>query len=141
MRSTVGFSVTLWLVLAAAVLPSAAQNSQGLALNAEAVLLLDADGKVLFAKNSGDDHAPASLVKLMTLYLAFEDLEAGRAEWDEGVTVSRHAAYTPRYRMGLRAGERIRVRPLGAAAGPPLIRQSDWLLARFTSPPGSPCSS
>ena len=107
MRSTVGFSVTLWLVLAVTVLPAAAQNSQGLTLNAEAVLLLDADGKVLFAKNSGEDHAPASLVKLMTLYLAFEDLEAGRAEWDEAVTVSRHAAETPRYRMGLRKGETV----------------------------------
>ena len=110
MRSTVGLSVSLWLVLDAAVLPATAQNTQGLALNAEAVLLLDADGKVLFAKNSGEDHAPASLVKLMTLYLAFEDLEAGKAEWDEAVKVSRHAAETPRYRMGLRKGETA---PLG----------------------------
>lgn len=110
MRSTVSLSVSLWLVLAAAVLPATAQNTQGLALNAESVLLLDADGKVLFAKNSGEDHAPASLVKLMTLYLAFEDLEAGKAEWDEAVKVSRHAAETPRYRMGLRKGETA---PLG----------------------------
>lgn len=107
MPSTIVLSVTLWLVLAAAVLPASAQNSQGLALNAEAVLLLDADGKVLFAKNSSEDHAPASLVKLMTLYLAFEDLEAGKVEWDEGVTVSRHAAETARYRMGLRKGETV----------------------------------
>ena len=110
MRSTVGLSVSLWLVLAATVLTATAQNTQGLALNAESVLLLDADGKVLFAKNSGEDHAPASLVKLMTLYLAFEDLEAGKAEWDETVKVSRHAAETPRYRMGLRKGETA---PLG----------------------------
>ncbi|HZV96618.1 MAG TPA: D-alanyl-D-alanine carboxypeptidase family protein [Candidatus Nitrosocosmicus sp.] len=110
MRSTVGLSVSLWLVLAATVLTATAQNTQGLALNAEAVLLLDAEGKVLFAKNSGEDHAPASLVKLMTLYLAFEDLEAGKAEWDETVKVSRHAAETPRYRMGLRKGETA---PLG----------------------------
>ena len=110
MRSTVGLSVSLWLVLAATVLTATAQNTQGLALNAEAVLLLDAEGKVLFAKNSGEDHAPASLVKLMTLYLAFEDLEAGKAEWDEAVKVSRHAAETPRYRMGLRKGETA---PLG----------------------------
>ena len=74
------------------------------------MLLLDADGKVLFAKNPSEDHAPASLIKLMTLYLAYEDLEAGRAEWDEGVAVSRRAADTPRYRMGLRAGETV---PLG----------------------------
>ena len=55
---------------------------------------------------------PASLVKLMTLYLACEDLEAGQAKWDEPVTISRHAAETPRYRMGLRAGEDVPFRTL-----------------------------
>ena len=67
---------------------------------------------MLFAKNPAEDHAPASLTKLMTLYLAYEDLEAGRAEWDEGVTVSRRAADTPRYRMGLRAGQTVALRTL-----------------------------
>jgi D-alanyl-D-alanine carboxypeptidase len=67
---------------------------------------------VLFAKNPSEDHAPASLVKLMTLYLACEDLEAGRAKWDEPVTISRRAAETPRYRMGLRAGEDVPFRTL-----------------------------
>ncbi len=60
---------------------------------------------MLFAKNAGEEHAPASLVKLMTLYLAYDDLEAGRVDWEEPVTVSVRAARTPRYRMGLRAGE------------------------------------
>jgi D-alanyl-D-alanine carboxypeptidase len=67
---------------------------------------------VLFAKNPSEDHAPASLVKLMTLYLACEDLEAGRATWDEPVIISRRAAETPRYRMGLRAGEDVPFRTL-----------------------------
>jgi D-alanyl-D-alanine carboxypeptidase len=48
----------------------------------------------------------------MTLYLACEDLEAGRAKWDEPVTISRRAAETPRYRMGLRAGEDVPFRTL-----------------------------
>ena len=74
------------------------------------MLLLDPQGNVLFAKNAEEEHAPASLVKLMTLYLAYEDLEAGRVEWDDPVTVSLKAARTPRYRMGLRAGE---VAPVG----------------------------
>ena len=81
-------------------------------LSAESVLLLAPDGTVLFAKNPSEDHAPASLVKLMTLYLACEDLEAGRAKWDEPVTISRRAAETPRYRMGLRAGEDVPFRTL-----------------------------
>ena len=41
------------------------QNGRPLPLSADAVLLLDAQGKVLFSKNAGEDHAPASLVKLM----------------------------------------------------------------------------
>jgi D-alanyl-D-alanine carboxypeptidase len=81
-------------------------------LSAESALLLAPDGTVLFAKNPSEDHAPASLVKLMTLYLACEDLEAGRAKWDEPVTISRRAAETPRYRMGLRAGEDVPFRTL-----------------------------
>jgi D-alanyl-D-alanine carboxypeptidase len=81
-------------------------------LSAESALLLAPDGTVLFAKNPSEDHAPASLVKLMTLYLACEDLEAGRVTWDEPVTVSRRAAETPRYRMGLRAGESVPFRTL-----------------------------
>lgn len=81
-------------------------------LSAESALLLAPDGTVLFAKNPSEDHAPASLVKLMTLYLACEDLEAGRAKWDEPVAISRRAAETPRYRMGLRAGEDVPFRTL-----------------------------
>jgi D-alanyl-D-alanine carboxypeptidase (penicillin-binding protein 5/6) len=62
---------------------------------------------VLFAKNPDGEHAPASLVKLMTLYLAFEEMEAGRVHWDDTVVVSLRAARTPRYRMGLRSGEQV----------------------------------
>ncbi|MBI2152101.1 MAG: D-alanyl-D-alanine carboxypeptidase [Candidatus Rokubacteria bacterium] len=91
-------------------MPALAQNGKGPALSAEAVFLMDPQGNVLFAKNAEEEHAPASLVKLMTLYLAYEDLEAGRVEWEEPVTVSLKAARTPRSRMGLRPGE---VAPFG----------------------------
>ena len=92
--------------------PAWAQNGRAPALGAEAILLLDPEGKVLFARNAAGDHAPASLVKLMTLYLAYEDLEAGRAQWEEPVTISELAAQTSRYRMGLRAGETVPLRTL-----------------------------
>lgn len=84
-----------------------AQNGRPLTVSAESVLLVDPEGQILFAKNPGEEHAPASLVKLMTLYLAFEDLDAGRVRWYDPATVSVNAARTPRYRMGLRAGERV----------------------------------
>jgi len=82
------------------------------ALSADAVLLLDAQGKVLFSKNAAEDHAPASLVKLMTLYLACEAIESERAQWDDPVVISARAAQTPRYRMGLRAGDTAALRTL-----------------------------
>src|SRR6202165_444403 len=82
------------------------------ALNAEAVLLLDTEGRTVFAKNAQLEHAPASLVKLMTLYLAFEDIEARRVTLDDPVTISHAAATTPRYRMGLRTGEVVPLRIL-----------------------------
>jgi D-alanyl-D-alanine carboxypeptidase len=96
---------------------AAAQNGRAPALNAEAFLLLDSEGRILLAKNADLERAPASLVKLMTLYLAFEDLEAGFADIDEPVTVSVDAATTPKHRMGLRAGEQVPLRVLleGAA--------------------------
>jgi D-alanyl-D-alanine carboxypeptidase len=101
------------LVTACAPLAATAQAARSVAdgrpllLSAEAVLLVDPEGRTIFAKNPEEERAPASLVKLMTLYLAFEDIEAGRADLDELVPVSRYASLTPRARMGLRAGEMV----------------------------------
>jgi D-alanyl-D-alanine carboxypeptidase len=97
------------LVVAVASPPAAvAQNSIRLpVLSAEAFLLLDPEGRTIYAKNAGAERPPASLVKLMTLYLACEALEAGHATLDETVTITRHAATTPRYRMGLRTGKQV----------------------------------
>jgi D-alanyl-D-alanine carboxypeptidase len=76
-------------------------------LSAEAVLLLDPEGRTIYAKNAGVERAPASLVKLMTLYLACEAIEAHQIDPDDLVTISQHAAHTARYRMGLRAGDQV----------------------------------
>jgi len=98
------------LLLVLTVLPALAQAPvRPPALSAEAVLLLDPEGRTIFAKNAEAERAPASLVKLMTLYIACERIEANKADVDEQATVSVHAATTPKYRMGLRAGERVPV--------------------------------
>ena len=99
------FRSLLFLTVLALVLPvdALAQNGPPLSLSAECVLLVDPDGRVLYAKNPQEGHAPASLVKLMTLYLAYEDLEAGHVYLEDLALVSRNAATTPRYRMGLKA--------------------------------------
>jgi len=104
-------SVAVWLT-ATPALPQTSTNSRPPVLSAESVLLVDTQGKVVFAKRPGDSHAPASLVKLMTLYLACEALDAGRAQWEEPVIISHRVVLTPRYRMGLRAGEAVPLRTL-----------------------------
>jgi D-alanyl-D-alanine carboxypeptidase len=108
-RTPLAYLVCLLLAGSAGLAPVTgwAQNGHPPALSAESVLLLDPEGRILFAKNPDAEHAPASLVKLMTLYLAFEDMEAGLVQWEEPVVVSLRAARTPRYRMGLRGGEQV----------------------------------
>ena len=72
--SVLALSVVCWLVAAPAPAQTTSPNSRPLALSSESVLLLDTQGRVLYAKRPAEDHAPASLVKLMTLYLACEAL-------------------------------------------------------------------
>jgi D-alanyl-D-alanine carboxypeptidase len=103
---------TLCALTVLAPAAAGAQNGRSPTLSAEAVLLVEPDGKVLYSKNADNERAPASLVKLMTLYLAFADIEAGRAELEELVAITHHAATTPRYRMGLRAGQQVPLRVL-----------------------------
>src|SRR5215813_12832015 len=109
MRAPFALGLALTLLVVA---PASAESSsvRPLALSAESVLLLDAQGKVLYAKKAGEEHAPASLVKLMTLYLACEAIDGNRAQWDDPVVISERAAQTPRYRMGLRAGDSVPLR-------------------------------
>jgi D-alanyl-D-alanine carboxypeptidase len=105
----------LLLLTITVAFPSVASGQNGFrpaVVSAEAYLLLDPEGRTLSAKNAGAERAPASLVKLMTLYLACEALDSGRAHVDEMVQVSRHAATTPRYRMGLRTGEQVSMQVL-----------------------------
>src|SRR2546422_498003 len=66
-------------------IPGAGLNGPPGALSAEAALVVDPEGRVLFAKNAEDERPPASLVKLMTLYLAYEDLERGKLDIEEPV--------------------------------------------------------
>ena len=55
---------------------------------------------------------PASLTKMMTLYLAFEALEHGKIHLDQRFTVSRHAAAQVPSNLGLEAGQTISVHEL-----------------------------
>ena len=66
-------------------------------------------GEVLNATNADAPRHPASLTKIMTLYLLFERLEAGRIRLDTQLKVSEHAAQQAPTKLGLRPGQTIAV--------------------------------
>ena len=65
---------------------------------------------VMHARYADEARFPASLTKVMTLYMVFEELDAGRLTLDEMLPVSATAAAKPPSKLGLRAGEEISVR-------------------------------
>jgi D-alanyl-D-alanine carboxypeptidase len=66
-------------------------------------------GQVLHASNPDALRHPASLTKIMTLYLLFEQLEAGKLKLDSRLPVSAHASVQSPTKLELRAGQTIEV--------------------------------
>jgi len=82
-----------------------------------AALVMDArTGKVLFSDNADTRLHPASLTKMMTLYVAFQAIERGETSLDTMVTVSKKAANEQPSKLGLKAGQKIKLRYLIRAA-------------------------
>lgn len=83
-----------------------------------AAMVMDArTGEVLHSRNADTRLHPASLTKMMTLYIAFQAVQRGEITLDTEVTISRLAASEEPSKLGLRAGQKIRLRYLlrGAA--------------------------
>ena len=73
-------------------------------------IVMDArTGEVLYAERADSPRYPASVTKLMTFYLAFEALAAGKVHLTDEIVVSPLAAAQPPTKLGLRAGETIAV--------------------------------
>ena len=66
-------------------------------------------GQVLYAENSNALRHPASLTKVMTLYELFTELENGRFQLQDKITISYNATRRPPSRLGLKKGEKISV--------------------------------
>jgi len=74
----------------------------------ESLILIEADtGKVLFAENAGYPWYPASITKVMTVYLALQAVREGRLRLDTLLTVSANAAAEPPSKMGFKPGTRL----------------------------------
>ncbi|EEX11227.1 beta-lactamase [Ruegeria lacuscaerulensis ITI-1157] len=95
-----------WLILLA--LPALAFDT-----SARAAYVMDqTTGTVLLSKNADQPLPPASMSKLMTLYVAFEALRDGRLTLDEKLPVSEHAMSYGGSTMFLNTQDRVRVEDL-----------------------------
>ncbi len=75
-----------------------------------AAIIIDADnGNVLHEIEATQSWYPASLTKLMTLYMTFDALRAGQINLHDTLTASSHASQQPNSKLGLRRGEHLTV--------------------------------
>ena len=85
--------------------PPVAQSSDN---SRYASIVVDAaSGEVLFSRFADARRYPASITKVMTLYLTFEALESGKIKLTDNLTVSPRAASQPPSKLGLAAGQSI----------------------------------
>ena len=113
-RMLVAFSVVLAAIVVAGVTSPGASRAAGFfefteAPRYAAIVVDSSTGEVLYERNADSPRYPASISKLMTLYLTFEALSAGRLHPDDILVVSPHAASMAPSKLGLRPGETITV--------------------------------
>lgn len=82
-----------------------------------AAMVMDArTGEVLHSRNADTRLHPASLTKMMTLYIVFEAVRNGEISLDTKIKISRNATSEPPSKLGLRTGQKIALRYLIRAA-------------------------
>lgn len=75
-------------------------------LSAKSAVVMEQESKeILFAKDKDKELAPASVTKIMSLLLIFEDLKQGKIKLTDTVTVSEHAASMGGSQVFLETGE------------------------------------
>lgn len=74
-----------------------------------ALIVEPSTGKVLHQENASALRHPASLTKMMTLYMVFDALQQGKLRTSQRLRVSKYAASRPPTKLGLRAGDTISV--------------------------------
>ncbi|MFN3460663.1 MAG: serine hydrolase [Oceanibaculum sp.] len=100
----------LLFVMALAVTVAAPRNAEAQDTRYAALVIDYSTGKVLFERHADARRYPASLTKMMTLYMTFEALESGKLKLDQRLTVSQRAAGMPPSKLGIPAGKTITVR-------------------------------
>ncbi len=100
-------------VLTALMVMFLASPVQAASLHAKSAIAMDlSTGRILYEQNADEAIPPASLTKVLTLYLAYEAMQENRLSYTDTVLVSREATQAGGSRMSLKAGERVIVREL-----------------------------
>jgi len=104
-----GWRTFLGLAALIAVVAGVSVNP-GTAAAKYASIVVDADtGRILHGTNIDTRNYPASLTKMMTLYMVFDAVKAGKLSLDEKFVASRRAARQPASRLGLRKNQTLTV--------------------------------
>jgi D-alanyl-D-alanine carboxypeptidase len=107
-RTFLSFRSTLVALLAIAVTGAAAAPAH--ANSKYAAIVVDANtGKTLFSSSADAARYPASLTKMMTLYLTFEALQSGKLKTSSKISFSKNAAGEPPTKLGVKAGGSVTV--------------------------------
>ena len=110
--------VNHWLtIVAVSVFMGVFISSNAYAAPYAAVVMDARTGQILHSRNADTRLHPASLTKMMTLYVVFQAVERGEISLDKKVRISKNAASEPPSKLGLKAGQKISLRYLirGAA--------------------------
>ena len=96
----------LAVIFTAAALPARADITRR---DNYAAIVMDARGQVLAADNADEARFPASLTKMMTLYMLFEAMRDGRVSPQGTITMTAEAASRPPSKLGIPAGMSLSV--------------------------------
>ncbi len=110
MLSVVGARKSLVMVIFASLLAIVAGMHPASAARYADIIVDAKTGKVISSNSPDALRSPASLTKMMTLYLTFEAIRDGRLRWDQRIKMSQNGARTIPTKLGIRAGNTFTVR-------------------------------
>ncbi len=101
MKKWICLCLSMLLMQHAAALPTMG------AVHAKSAALYDSTGQMLYEYNAEQPLQPASVTKIMTMLLAIEAVDSGKAQWSDLVTASAYAASMGGTQIWLKVGEQL----------------------------------
>ena len=104
------FAIGIAVLAGSLAAPGAIAQGKSTWFSGFSTIVVDAKtGEVIDSSKADELRHPASLAKIMTLYLLFSELEAGRLKLNSDIRISPDAAKQPPSKLGLKAGQSIKV--------------------------------